>query len=402
MGLPPTNVGRNTPYVTLDPAIAVRAYQHIRHALPGIGIHYAVKCQPDPTLCAALAAAGADFEVASADEVAMLARIGVPTAGLVCSNPVKSITDIRAQAAAGVTTYAFDSLEEIAKLAVAAPGADVIVRLATRPAGSSVPSEGKFGVGLDTAAELMLAARAAGLQPAGIGFHVGSQCLDLAAWPQAIDDAATVMRTLEEHRIRIRMLDIGGGFPATYAGPRPPDIEAYGEVIGRALADRLPYPVPRVIAEPGRAIAAAAGTMIATVIGTAQRPGPDGSTRLWGHLDTGAFHGMVEALETGCGIAWPVTDSRRDTARHTWTLTGPSCDSQDTIVHGVDLSAGLRAGDRVMIGQAGAYTTAYSSGRFNGFSGPALVIVGSDGEGGDRHDDDRANNGSARQASPAA
>ena len=90
-------------------------------------------------------------------------------------------------------------------------------------------------------------------------------------------------------------------------------------------------------------------------------------------LDTGAFHGLIEALESGRELRFPVSipgAGHRPLVR--CTLTGPSCDSQDTILDGVWLPA-PDAGDRVLIGNAGAYTTCYSGrSAFNGYPAPAV------------------------------
>lgn len=362
---------RKTPYVVFDPEIAVRSYKHLQEALPGVEMHYAVKCQPDPAVLGALAAVGGRFEVASAAEVDLLTQLGVDASELVFSNPVKSNVDIIAAHDAGVRTYAFDSPSELAKIADLAPDSSVMVRLATRPAGTDVPSEGKFGLDVSTASTLLFAAHRRGLGPLGVSFHVGSQCLDPGAWTRAIADASEVMWRLAKRGVRAELLDIGGGFPARYDGAEPPEIEEYGRAIRAALTEHitpLGFPV-RIIAEPGRAIAAEAGMMVASVIGTARRFGKD-----WAHLDVGAFHGLIEALESGRELHFPAADSRKDTAKRTWTLTGPSCDSQDTIMHDVTLSAGLEAGDLVYIGCAGAYTTCYT-GQFNGFETPGLVVA---------------------------
>jgi ornithine decarboxylase len=122
--------------------------------------------------------------------------------------------------------------------------------------------------------------------------------------------------------------------------------------------------------EPGRAIAAPPGTMIASVIGTAWR---HGTLRV--SLDTGAFHGLIEALESGRELRFPVTiPAARDRTLVPCTLTGPSCDSQDTILDEVWLPA-PRAGDRVLIGNAGAYTTCYSGrSAFNGYPAPTVRV----------------------------
>lgn len=378
-GETPGEAQGRTPFLVFDVQAAVRAYERIRDALPGVGVHYAVKCQPDASVLAGLVKAGARFEVASAREIRALRRLGVPGSEMVFANPVKPITDIAYAWKQGVPTYAFDSPAELVKLRTAAPGAEVMVRLATAP-GSEVRSEGKFGVDPISAATLLLAAAEQGFDAAGIGFHVGSQTLDPGAWVAPIEDAAHVMRAVERHGLKVRLIDVGGGFPVQYGDVPVPPIERYGQTIRDALEAHLPHGADGVdvIAEPGRAIAAAAGTMVSTVIGVARRGGA-----FWAHLDAGAFHGLPEALETGCGIPYPVSDSRGDRELREYTLTGPSCDSQDTIRHGVPLSAGLVTGDRVMLGATGAYSTGYGCSGFNGFAGPKLVAVNTTGGDGD-------------------
>jgi len=130
----------------------------------------------------------------------------------------------------------------------------------------------------------------------------------------------------------------------------------------------LPYPVQPVI-EPGRALVAEAGTLTATVIGTALRGG-----KRWIHLDVGAFNGLMESLETSNRLRFPVRDSRRSPRRALFHLTGPTCDSQDTILFDVELSADLATGDLVHIGSTGSYTTVYGS-TFNGFDIPTVRCV---------------------------
>jgi ornithine decarboxylase len=58
-----------------------------------------------------------------------------------------------------------------------------------------------------------------------------------------------------------------------------------------------------------------------------------------------------------------------------YTITGPTCDSSDTIGHGIMLPATLAVGDVIYLGSAGAYTLAYAS-AFNGFPPPTPIFVG--------------------------
>jgi ornithine decarboxylase len=363
--LAPAELGKldhPTPYLLMDLDAVERAYRAITRALPGVAIHYAVKCNPDPRILGRLKAAGSAFEIASCPELQTLIGLGVRAEDVIFSSPVKPWTHIREAARAGVWRFAFDSRSELDKLAEHAPGAAVSVRLGTRKLGSKVPSEGKFGVGVRQAVQLMRDARSLGLRPHGIAYHVGSQMTDPRAWEDATRQSASVLRALQAHDITLRMLDIGGGFPARYADPVP-DLSEYGAVIRRAVARHLPYPL-RLCAEPGRALVAEAGVLVATVIGTAERAG-----RSWLHLDVGAFNGMIETLLTGNRLVYPLADSRASDDRRPYHITGPTCDSQDTMFFGVLLSRGLVPGDRVYISTAGAYTTCYAS-AFNGCDTP--------------------------------
>jgi len=352
-----------TPYLLIDLHAVDGAYRALADALPEVAIRYAVKCNPDERILRRLHAAGSAFEIASYPELQVLGRLGVRAEDVIFSSPIKPWEHVREAARAGVWRFAFDSASELDKLAEHAPGAAVYARLATGGAGSEVPSEGKFGVTPAQAVGLIQYARSLRLDPYGVAFHVGSQMTDPGAWEAAIRLSAVVMRELLAHGIRLRMLNVGGGFPARYTD-QVPDLPAFGASIRRAVDRHLPYPV-RLCAEPGRALVAEAGILVASVVGTAERAGTS-----WLHLDVGAFNGMMEALLTRNRLAYPLADSRTSGARRRYHVTGPTCDSQDTMFFGVPLSEGLVPGDRVYIYTAGAYTTCYAS-TFNGFRAPA-------------------------------
>ena len=355
-----------TPELVIDLDVVAASYRAIVAALPGVTVHYAMKCNPHPAVLARLRRLGSRFEIASAPELDALLDLGVDPVEVLYSNPVKPTSHIARAYAAGVRLFAFDSVDEVTKLADAAPGALAIVRLAAHHAHSDVPSEGKFGVDAESAVALLLAARDLGLCPYGVAFHVGSQMLSPHAWRTPLVEVGAMMRRLAGENVYLRMVDLGGGFPARYA-TQPLPLRDYAAVIDEGLA-ALPYPVDVAI-EPGRAVVAEAGTLTATVIGTAVRSG-----QRWAHLDVGAFNGLMESLETNNRLRFPVSDSRHNPVRAGFHLTGPTCDSQDTILFDVELSADLATGDRVYIGSTGAYTTVYAS-TFNGFGPPSVRCV---------------------------
>jgi ornithine decarboxylase len=356
-----------TPYVLLDLARAKDSFAELAAALPGVAVHYAVKANPDSRLLACLHAAGCRFEAASWTEVRAAIRAGADPRQVLFTHPVKPADDIARAHKAGVWRFAADSDTELHKIARNAPGSAVLLRLDADTDGT-VGDQGKFGIPPAQAPGLARLARSLGLKPHGLAFHVGSQTMDPTAWADPIRYCAQIMTALAADGIKLAMLDVGGGFPVRY-DTDPPPLAGYAAAISAAAA-RLPYPV-QLACEPGRAIAAPAGTMVATVIGTAWR---HGTLRV--SLDTGAFHGLIEALESGRELRFPVTiPAALDRAPVPCTLTGPSCDSQDTILDQVWLPS-PRAGDRVLIGNTGAYTTCYSGhSAFNGYPAPSIKIT---------------------------
>ncbi len=327
-------------------------------------MHYAVKANPDSRLLACLHGAGCGFEAASWPEVRAAMRAGANASAVLFTHPVKPPGDIARAWRAGVWRFAADTGAELDKIARYAPGAAVLLRM-DGGAGGTVGDQGKFGAPPGEVAALARRARGLGLEPYGLAFHVGSQMMNPRAWDGPIRECAQIMTTLAADGISLTMLDVGGGFPARY-DTDPPPLTEYAAAIYDAVAG-LPYPV-RLACEPGRAIAAPAGTMVASVIGVAWR---HGSLRV--NLDVGAFHGLIEALESGRELRFPVAvPAAGNRMLVPCMLTGPSCDSQDTILDQVWLPEPC-AGDRVLIGSTGAYTTCYSGGStFNGYPAPEV------------------------------
>jgi ornithine decarboxylase len=97
-------------------------------------VYYAVKANPALEILASLAAAGCRFDVASIGEVhAVLAAQGDPS-HMAYTTTIKKFGDIKAAHKLGVTMFAADSADEIDKIAAAAPGSSVLVRIGSRRA----------------------------------------------------------------------------------------------------------------------------------------------------------------------------------------------------------------------------------------------------------------------------
>jgi ornithine decarboxylase len=361
----------DTPFLVCDRSSVERRFEELTDALPELSVFFAMKCNSAGPLLDTLAGLGSSFEVASAAELRMVAAAGVPAGAVLYSNPVKPPGHIVEAYAAGLHRFAFDSEPELHKLARYAPGASVYARLRVDDGASLFPLSKKFGTSVDEVARLLEQASQLGLVPYGVTFHVGSQCTNPMAWDRALEDCAAVMRRLLRRGVRLRMVNLGGGMPARYTTPVP-EPALIASVIRTALT-RLPYQPEVLAAEPGRYLVAESGVLAATVIGLDSRDG-----QRWVFLDVGGYNGMMEAVQTGGRWLFPLLTSRPDHYREPsvpTVVTGPSCDSSDTMFYDAPLPAGLEVGDRVYIGSAGAYTSSYAS-TFNGFPAPTLHFVG--------------------------
>lgn len=354
-----------TPFMLIDCDVVKNKYLTFKKVLPDVKIHYAVKSNPDVRIIKTLKQLGSGFEIASVGELDRLLQQGVSIKDIIYSNPVKPIEHIRGSYKAGIRHFAFDSIQELDKLAKHAPDSFVYYRLKVSDYGSSFPLSAKFGGPSDRAVLMMGYAQDLGLKPWGITFHVGSQSEREQAWEVAIETCGKVLKMLQKAGIKLEVVNLGGGFPAKYV-ERIPTINKIATVIKRSISKNFPYNV-KLISEPGRYLVAESAIFATSVIGRGQRAASE-----WVFVDMGVFQGLIEVLEIN-GWKYPLYSSIdsgvKNKSKRPFTLTGPSCDAGDTICTEAYLPASINIGDRVYIGSAGAYTKVYAT-TFNGFKAP--------------------------------
>lgn len=353
-----------TPALLIDLKVLRSDFLDFKRSFAGSRICYAVKANSHPDILRELHALGCDFEISSLGEMRLLQSLGIRGERIISSNPIKSPRFIREAYAAGLRHFVFDSQAEIDKLAECAPNSSPCIRLTVPNEGSEWPLDKKFGVGPEVALQLLLLAKAKGLKPAGVTFHIGSQNRELKGWPVALQIVRDLWDKAKKKGIRLNTLNIGGGMPVYYTNPDFPSVAEIAKTVAATRDSLFPAGVETFL-EPGRAMIARAGTIVTTVVGVADRDG----TR-WVYIDTGIFQGLAEALG---GIKYRyLTDAPGPVEQ--CTLAGPSCDSMDTIARDVMLPQ-VKVGDRIAIPACGAYTTAYNT-DFNGFPGPRVITVG--------------------------
>src|SRR5436190_4334673 len=214
-----------TPLVVIDHNALRKNYAAFKKHLPKIQAYFAVKANAEPAIVRTFYRAGASFDVASLPEF-MLVYENIKHLSpneqqdfiwdkIIYANPTKPKETLQAlDQYKPLVTY--DNLEELKKIARYAPHAGVVVRLRVPNTGSMVELSSKFGCDPGEAVDLILAAFEMGLVCEGLSFHVGSQCTNFENFVQALNMAAAVMNESRSRGHEIKILDIGGGFPAPY------------------------------------------------------------------------------------------------------------------------------------------------------------------------------------------
>jgi ornithine decarboxylase len=353
------------PCLVVDLDVVRDNYLGFARAMPDTRIFYAVKANPAPEILSLLADLGSSFDTASVPEIEMALTAGATPDRISYGNTIKKERDIARAHQLGVDLFAVDSIEEVEKIARAAPAARVFCRILTDGKGAEWPLSRKFGCSVAMAEEVLVRAHALGLRAYGVSFHVGSQQTRFKSWDEALKQAAAIFRTLGDRGITLSMVNLGGGFPARYLKPVP-GVKNYAQAIRASLGKHFGNAIPETIIEPGRGMVGDAGAIKAEVVLVAKKDESD--RHRWVYLDIGKFGGLAETMEEA--IRYPILTQRDDDEKAPCVIAGPTCDSADVLYEKTpyDLPVTLTVGDEVLIDKAGAYTTTYATVAFNGFA----------------------------------
>ncbi|MBB6467251.1 ornithine/lysine decarboxylase [Aminobacter carboxidus] len=352
------------PCLVVDLDVVRDNFRAFEKAMPESKVYYAVKANPAPEILRLLAGMGSSFDTASVAEIEMAMDAGAPAERISFGNTIKKERDIARAFELGIRLFAVDSVEEVEKVARAAPGSRVFCRVLTDGEGAEWPLSRKFGCVPDMAVDVLRVAKALGLDSYGVSFHVGSQQTDLTAWDRALADAKKVFAKLAEEGIMLGMVNMGGGFPTRYLRDVPA-AQAYGQAIFEALSKHFGNSIPETIIEPGRGMVGNAGVIKSEVVLISKKA--DNDNVRWVFLDIGKFGGLAETMDEA--IRYPIVTARDADEKSPCVLAGPTCDSADVMYEKTPypLPLSLTIGDEVLIEGTGAYTTTYSSVAFNGF-----------------------------------
>ena len=396
-------VRHGTPAYVTDLATLDRAAAAIRAAFPDPWVRqYSVKANDVPEIVAEVTARGFGANVVSRGEWAIARRAGLPNDRITLEGVGKTDADLRAAVRATtagrtplvwVAIESADEAEVLTRMARRArlgtggrPPLDVLVRLNPDVVPDTIAElavgdgASKFGMTETEATALVdwLGTNGGGaVRPRGIQLHVGSQLRAVDGWRDAVRRGLAVVGLLRGAHDAFDTLDVGGGFPVLPLDEPTPEPERFARELPELLAgvpdDRRPA---RLAIEPGRALVARAGWLVASVLHVRERGGRQvvidaGMTELIRPALYGARHPIVALTSLGRAIRLdeaPAVEPAR--------VEGPICESTDAL--GIHDLPPLRRGDLVAISDAGAYAASLAS-TYNGRPRAPQVLLEMDG-----------------------
>ncbi len=364
-----------TPAYVYSRAAILENFEKLRRGLERISplICYSVKANSNLKILKLLAQAGTGFDIVSGGELARVRAAGADLGRVVYSGVGKTQDEIDAGLASGILMFNVESAGELDLIEARAQSlgarAGVSLRINpdveahTHPYISTGEVIHKFGVPKEEAMDLYRRASSSPhLKVLGAACHIGSQILEVEPFLEALDELMKLADDLRGAGIALEYLDLGGGWGIPYAGETPLDT---GRLMSE-VASRLAGSSYRLIIEPGRALVADAGILLARVLYVKRH-----SPKSFIVVDAGMNDLMRPALYGSYHEIIPV--DMRSGPKFQADVVGPLCETGDFLAHDREM-AEVVPGDLVAIMTVGAYGFVLAS-NYNSRPRPAEVLV---------------------------
>jgi diaminopimelate decarboxylase len=337
-------------------------------------IHYALKANSTLAVARLLRELGSAVDANTVWEVEVARKAGFQPSQIVFTGVGKSPAEIECAVGLGVKAINVESAGELARVEETASRLGRTARVAVRvnpdidakshPHISTGLKINKFGVPVDDVRALLASLRSRpSLTLVALHVHVGSQITSLEPLRRAAALAARLSRELQDAGAGLEYVDLGGGLGVSYDGREVPDLREYvSALLDEVRATGLP-----IVLEPGRAIAAPAGVLLARVIDLKPRT----SDSDFAIIDAGMTELLRPALYNAFHRIEPVSPAT--SAERQYEIVGPVCESSDVVGRDRMLPR-LDVGDLVAIRDAGAYGSVMAS-NYNRRPLPAEVLV---------------------------
>lgn len=340
-------------------------------------ICYAVKANSNIGILNVMAKLGSGFDIVSQGELERVLEAGGEASKVVFSGVAKSRAEIMRALEVGIRCFNVESVAELhhinqiagemGKIAPISLRVNPDVDAHTHPYISTGLKENKFGVSVDEAREVYkLAATLPHVRITGMDCHIGSQLTELQPFLDATDRLIRLIEQLQEDGITLKHLDLGGGLGVTYTDETPPHPSDYAA----ALLNKLKgYENLEIILEPGRAIAANAGILVAKV-----QYLKSNESRNFAITDTG-MNDMIRPALYEAYMNIIEIDRTLGREKAIYDVVGPVCETSDFL--GKQRELAIAEGDYIAQRSAGAYGASMSS-NYNSRPRTAEVLVDGD------------------------
>ena len=340
-------------------------------------ICYAVKANSNIGILNVMAKLGSGFDIVSQGELERVLAAGGDASKVVFSGVAKSRAEIMRALEVGIRCFNVESIAELhhinqiagemGKIAPISLRVNPDVDAHTHPYISTGLKENKFGVSVDEAREVYkLAATLPHVKITGMDCHIGSQLTELQPFLDATDRLIRLMEQLKEDGITLKHLDLGGGLGVTYTDETPPHPSDYATALLNKLKD---YEDLEIILEPGRAIAANAGILVAKV-----QYLKSNESRNFAITDTG-MNDMIRPALYEAYMNIIEIDRTLEREKAIYDVVGPVCETSDFL--GKQRKLAIAEGDYIAQRSAGAYGASMSS-NYNSRPRTAEVLVDGD------------------------
>lgn len=337
-------------------------------------ICYAVKANSNIGILNVMAKLGSGFDIVSQGELERVLAAGGEASKVVFSGVAKSRAEIMRALEVGIRCFNVESIAELhhinqiagemGKVAPISLRVNPDVDAHTHPYISTGLKENKFGVSVDEAREVYkLAATLPHVKITGMDCHIGSQLTELQPFLDATDRLIRLMEQLKEDGITLKHLDLGGGLGVTYTDETPPHPSDYATALLNKLKN---YEDLEIILEPGRAIAANAGILVAKV-----QYLKSNESRNFAITDTG-MNDMIRPALYEAYMNIIEIDRTLGREKAIYDVVGPVCETSDFL--GKQRELAIAEGDYIAQRSAGAYGASMSS-NYNSRPRTAEVLV---------------------------
>lgn len=234
-------------------------------------ICYAVKANSNLSILRLLKEEGSGFDVVSGGELYRLRKIEADPKRIIFSGVGKTVEELDTALDMSLLSLNVESVQELETLIHLAQQksvrADISLRInpnvdsPTHPYVATGLRDHKFGIDLDQIESVMeLLTHSQQVRLVGLGFHIGSQILDLQPFLDAFIELKAAASEFEAQNLKIQHLDLGGGIGIPYKDEKEVDLNTYADFLMEHQDEH------RILFEPGRYIVGNTGVLLSKVL----------------------------------------------------------------------------------------------------------------------------------------